>query len=95
MNEIIDFKNWKHVIIFIPFSLIIMFFLFVLIDLVLRQTKIIPEPIVSECKNIGFHGYVISSNGSSCSNGEIKDGCIITKNGKICGNFNYIEILNK
>lgn len=49
--------------------------------------------VIAQCKKDGFLGYVENKNDLKCSNGEIKDGCIVTSTGVMCGDstFTYID----
>lgn len=47
------------------------------------------EKVLSECKKSGFTGYAESKSDLLCSNGEIKDGCIVTSTGVMCGDVTF------
>lgn len=49
------------------------------------------ENTLSECKKSGFSGYAESKNDLICSNGETKDGCVVTSTGFMCGDVTFVK----
>lgn len=52
------------------------------------------EDAISDCKKGEFVGYAESKSDLHCSNGEIKDGCVVTSTGFMCGDVTFTSFKN-
>lgn len=57
-----------------------------------RSPEVIKQKAIASCQEKGFDGYAYNlqnQNAISCSNGKIKDGCVETSTGFMCGDVTF------
>lgn len=57
-----------------------------------RSPEVIKQKAIASCQEKGFDGYAYNlqnQDAISCSNGKIKDGCVETSTGFMCGDVTF------